>query len=63
MADRYLEDSILAHIHVIAHSKRAMLQVALEISDEYPSQAAILVTAISALTRSADKLLGDTNVF
>lgn len=57
-----LDDRILDHLRIIAHTKRALLQVAVDISDEYPTQAGTLIAIITSITRSADKLLGDTNV-
>ena len=57
-----LDDRILDHLRIVAHTKRALLQVAVDISDDYPTQAGTLIAIISSLTRSADQLLGDTNV-
>lgn len=62
MDDQNKADAILNHLRIVAHSKRAMLQVAVDITREYPTQAATLVAIITSLTRSADGLLGDTNV-
>jgi len=57
-----LDDRILDHLRAVAHTKRALLQVAVDITDEFPTQAGVLVSIITSLTRSADKLLGDTVV-
>lgn len=57
-----LEDAILGHLRLVAHSKRALLQVAVDISNDFPSQAALIITIITSMTRSADTLLGDTSV-
>lgn len=57
-----IEDRILAHLRTVAHTKRALLQTAVEIADDYPARAGLLLTIIQSLTRSADKLLGDTSV-
>lgn len=57
-----LDDRILDHLRIVAHTKRALLQVAVDISDDYPTQAGTLIAIITSLTRSADTLLGDTNV-
>lgn len=62
MDEANLESAILEHLHTVAHSKRALLQVAVEIAKDYPVQASTLVSIIRALTRSADMLLGDTAV-
>jgi hypothetical protein len=57
-----LEDSIYEHLKTVALSKRAILQIAQRIANDYPTDAALLVRVITELTRSADKLLGDTSV-
>ncbi len=57
---RDFEEAVLQHLQEVAHVKRAMLQTAVRISNDYPSDAAVLLRTISALTRSADTLLGDT---
>ena len=50
------------HLREVAHVKRALLEVARDVSDDYPTQAHLLVATIRQLTRSADKLLGDTTM-
>lgn len=62
MDREHLEDAILEHLRNVALTKRAILEVAMTIADDYPTQGRLLLATISALTRSADKLLGDTNV-
>jgi len=57
-----LEDAILDHLRIIAHSKRALLQVAVDISAGFPAQSALIITIITSMTRSADTLLGDTSI-
>ncbi len=51
---------MLAHLREVAHVKRALLLVARDVADDYPTQAHLLVATMRQLTRSADKLLGDT---
>lgn len=58
----HVEDAILLHLHEVAHTKRALLEVATKIQGDYPTDAHLLLTTIRTLTRSADKLLGDTVV-
>jgi len=55
-----LDDRILDHLRTIAHTKRALLQIAVDVADDYPTQANTLIYVIASLTRSADMLLGDT---
>ena len=55
-------DTVLEHLREVAAAKQAMLEIALAISDTYPTQAHTLLGMIRGLTRSADKLLGDTTV-
>lgn len=62
METEKLESAILAHLHNIALTKRALLEVAINIADEYPTESRLLLSTITGLTRSADTLLGDTNV-
>lgn len=57
-----LEDSIFDHLKTVAMSKRAMLQIANRIANDYPIEGALLLRVITELTRSADRLLGDTSV-
>lgn len=56
------DEAVLRHLHEIAQAKRALLQVALDIADYAPAQATLIINTIKGLTRSADKLLGDTIV-
>lgn len=60
MEKQQIEDAILDHLHGIAYCKKAILQVAVTISNEYPSEAGVLLKVIKSMTSSADKLLGDT---
>lgn len=60
--DRDHEDAVLDHLQQVAYVKKAMLQTALRISSEFPSEATTLLRAIKHLTQSADRLLGDTVV-
>lgn len=62
MDPQQLADSILLHLQEVTMVKKAILQVAFEIADEYPAQASVLVRAVRGMTTSADKLLGDTMV-
>ena len=62
MNDHDIQDAILEHLREVAVVKRAMLQTAVAISDEFPTQGAVLLRAIKAITKSADRLLGDTAV-
>lgn len=62
MSDRDTQDAILVHLREVAHVKRAMLQTALKIADDYPTDGVVLLKAIKSLTASADRLLGDTAV-
>ena len=55
-------DTVLGHLREVAAAKRAMLEVALNIQDSYPTQAYTLLGVIRGLTQSADRLLGDTVV-
>ncbi len=55
-----IEDAVLEHLQEVAHVKRALLQVAKTIANDYPTEAHVTLTTIRSLTRSADKLLGDT---
>lgn len=57
-----IEDAILEHLHEVAVIKRALLQVASTISPDFPSEAGVTLHCLAALTKSADKLLGDTVV-
>lgn len=56
------DEAIVKHLREVAHAKRAMLQIVLDIAEDYPSQAVVLVRIVKDLTRSANKLLGDTAV-
>lgn len=63
MVDRVeIEDAVLLHLHEVAHLKRGMLEVATTIQGDYPTQASLLLVMIRQLTKSADRLLGDTVV-
>ena len=55
-------DTVLEHLREIAAAKRGLLQVAVAIAEDFPSEAHTLLSMIHGLTRSADKLLGDTVV-
>ena len=57
--DRF-EDGLIEHLHEIARTKRALLTVAREIADTYPTQADTILRTIAGLTRSANALLSDT---
>lgn len=57
-----IEDAVLQHLHEVAHMKRGMLEVATAIQADYPTQARLILVMIRQLTRSADRLLGDTVV-
>lgn len=52
----------MEHLREVAAAKRGMLDIALEIQADYPTQAHTLLGMIRGLTRSADRLLGDTVV-
>lgn len=56
------EDTILDHLREVSYAKRAMFSVAVDIHEDYPSQAHTLLSAVKGLTASANKLLGDTAV-
>lgn len=60
--DHDTQDAILTHLREIGVVKRAMLQTAMEIAGEFPTQSAVLLSAIKELTNSAHVLLGDTVV-
>lgn len=53
---------ILDHLQEIANSKRALLQIGADIAVGHPGHAHTILNVCRALTRSADKLLGDTVV-
>lgn len=57
-----VENAILEHLHSVSLVKRAILSAVKDIKDEYPVQAVLLLDAAKELTRSADRLLGDTLV-
>lgn len=57
-----IEDAVLRHLHEVAHLKRGMLEVATAIQPDYPTQASLVLVMIRQLTKSADRLLGDTVV-
>ena len=57
-----LDEAVIQHLQEIARVKRALLEVAFVISDEHPAQASLLVRTVKGLTKSADRLLGDTLV-
>ncbi len=62
LEENRLADAVLAHLQEVARAKRVAIEVAVAIAQEYPLEAADLVRSVKVLTRSADKLLGDTNV-
>ena len=62
MDENYLEDRVIEHLQEIGHAKRAILQVAVKISHDFPTDAELLLSVILGITRTADKLLGDTQV-
>jgi hypothetical protein len=62
MQQNDLDSAVILHLQEIAIAKRALLQIALTINSDYPSEATVLVRACKSLTRSADKLLGDTSL-
>ena len=57
-----LDSAVILHLQEIAVAKKALLQTAMTISDSYPAEATVLVRVCRGLTRSADRLLGDTSV-
>lgn len=62
MNEHDLQDAILEHLREIAVVKKAVMQTAVKIAADYPTDGAVLLRAIRSLTLSADKLLGDTSV-
>lgn len=63
MVDQHdIQDAILAHLRELAIVKKAMLQTAITVAEEFPGEGAVLLRAIKALTVSANNLLGDTAV-
>jgi hypothetical protein len=55
-----VETAVIEHLQEIAHAKRAILQIARKIVYDYEADADTLLRVVVVLTRSADRLLGDT---
>jgi len=62
MDEHERQETILRHLVEVAAAKRALLEVAEVVRSDYPVQASLLLITIRSLTRSADRLLGDTAV-
>ena len=56
------DTEVLEHLQEVANAKRALLKIGADIADENPVHANTILIICRALTRSADKLLGDTVV-